>query len=199
MKFFRKISFGLILFLPAFARAADPGNIHGREKISETDQVKFSQESASAHMQELEERMFQLADLIRDVEPENAARLRMALKQSREELILEQMASVLDLLDGNKLEEALGKEKDILHKLQELRELLVTLDLDFRIKLERLKQFRKAMAELKKIIEEEKRQIGANEELAEGEPGDFDRSKADQEDNREVTDALAEQLDKAGA
>ncbi len=39
-------------------------------------------------MTELEERMFRLSEALRSLEPENASRLRLALKFSREELIL---------------------------------------------------------------------------------------------------------------
>ena len=57
--------------------------------VSDRDTIGFTQENVAAQMTELEERMFRLSEALRGLEPENASRLRLALKFSREELILE--------------------------------------------------------------------------------------------------------------
>ena len=57
-------------------------------------------------MTELEERMFRLSEALRGLEPENASRLRLALKFSREELILEQMRETHKLLKDAQLSKA---------------------------------------------------------------------------------------------
>ena len=57
-------------------------------------------------MNELEERMFRLAEALRSLEPENASRLRLALKFSREELILQQMKESQKLLKEAQLAKA---------------------------------------------------------------------------------------------
>ena len=54
-------------------------------------------------MTELEERMFRLSEALRSLEPENASRLKLALKFSREEPILQQMKETQGLLKGAQL------------------------------------------------------------------------------------------------
>ena len=66
--------------------------------VSDRDTIGFTQENVAAQMTELEERMFRLSEALRSLEPENASRLRLALKFSREELILEQMKETQKLL-----------------------------------------------------------------------------------------------------
>ena len=76
---------------PATPKAAAP---------SDRDTIGFTQENVAAQMTELEERMFRLSEALRGLEPENASRLRLALKFSREEQILEQMRETHKLLEG---------------------------------------------------------------------------------------------------
>ena len=68
--------------------------------VSDRDTIGFSQENVAAQMNELEERMFRLSEALLGLEPENASRLRLALKFSREEQILEQMRETHKLLEG---------------------------------------------------------------------------------------------------
>src|SRR5688500_9125854 len=53
--------------------------------VTEGDQVECQQKDASAQFQELEERMFRLAELIRESEPSDSARLLMGVQRAREE------------------------------------------------------------------------------------------------------------------
>ncbi len=50
---------------------------------SDRDTIGFNQENVAAQMNELEERMFRLSEALLGLEPENASRLRLALKFSR--------------------------------------------------------------------------------------------------------------------
>jgi len=50
--------------------------------VSDRDSIGFTQENVAAQMTELEERMFRLSEALRGLEPENASRLRLALKFS---------------------------------------------------------------------------------------------------------------------
>src|SRR4051794_40550022 len=59
--------------------------------VTDRDAIGFTQDNVAAQMTELEERMFRLSEALRGLEPENASRLRLALKFSREEQILDQM------------------------------------------------------------------------------------------------------------
>ena len=74
-------------------------------------------------MNELEERMFRLSEALRGLEPENASRLRLALKFSREEQILDQMRETHKLLKDAQLSKAETEIKELIAKLQHLRNL----------------------------------------------------------------------------
>src|SRR5262245_58305312 len=75
---------GLLALAPT-VRAAD------QPKVTAVDQIQFQQSNAQAQMQELQERMFRLAELTREAEPDDASRLLMAVRSAREQLIIEQM------------------------------------------------------------------------------------------------------------
>jgi hypothetical protein len=137
----------------------------------ERDSIGFTQENAAAQMTELEERMFRLSEALRTLEPENASRLGLALKFSREELILNQMKETHKLLKDAQLSKAETEVRELLAKLNHLRDLLLAENLDFQMKLTRLRQMREALAQLDRIIKEEKREMAwsrtADEQQAE--------------------------------
>ncbi len=103
--------------------------------------------------------MFRLSEALASLEPENASRLRLALKFSREELILAQMKETQGLLKEAQLAKAETESRELLAKLEHLRRLLLAEDLDFQMKLTRLRQMRETMAQLDRIINEEKREL----------------------------------------
>ena len=109
-------------------------------------------------MTELEQRMFRLAETIKELEAENSSRLMLGLKFAREELILLQMQQTKDLLKGLKLGEAVTEEKQLLAKLERLHELLLSNDLDFQLRLERLRLIREILRQLDVAIKEEDRE-----------------------------------------
>jgi hypothetical protein len=111
-------------------------------------------------MTELEERMFRLSEALRSLEPENASRLRLALKFSREEMILEQMRETHGLLKEAQLTKAETEVRELLAKLEHLRNLLLAENLDFQLKLARLRQMRETVSQLERIIKEERRELG---------------------------------------
>ena len=128
--------------------------------VSDRDTIGFSQQNAASQMNELEERMFRLSEALRGLEPENASRLRLALQFSREEQILDQMRETHKLLKEAQLSKAETEVKELIAKLQHLRNLLLAEDLDFQLKLARLRQMRETLAQLERIIVEEKRELG---------------------------------------
>ncbi len=128
--------------------------------VSDRDTIGFSQQNAAAQMNELEERMFRLSEALRGLEPENASRLRLALKFSREEQILEQMRENFKLLKDAQLSKAETETKELIAKLEHLRNLLLAEDLDFQLKLARLRQMRETLAQLDRIVKEERRELG---------------------------------------
>ena len=128
--------------------------------VSDRDTIGFSQQNAAAQMNELEERMFRLSEALRGLEPENASRLRLALKFSRDEQILEQMRETNKLLKEAQLTKAETEAKELLAKLEHLRNLLLAEDLDFQLKLVRLRQMRETLGQLDRILKEERRELG---------------------------------------
>lgn len=149
---------------PDAAKPVEPGKkaVDAPKAIGaalERDTINFTQENAAAQMTELEERMFRLSEALRGLEPENAARLGLALKFSREELILGQMKQTNQLLKEAQLAKAVTEVRELLAKLNHLRDLLLAENLDFQMKLARLRQMREALAQLDRIIKEEKREM----------------------------------------
>ena len=111
-------------------------------------------------MTELEERMFRLSEALRGLEPENASRLRLALKFSREELILEQMRDTHKMLKEAQLSKAETEVRELLAKLEHLRNVLLAEDLDFQLKLARLRQMRETLGQLERIVKDQRRELG---------------------------------------
>src|SRR5258706_15844921 len=118
---------------PATRPATGPAS-----KVSDAEQIEFLQKNVQAQMQELQERMFRLADMVRAAEPGDAAKLILALRRSREELILEEMKDVLDHLSQKDLGRATVETQEVIKKLERLKELLLSTDLDLQLALERI-------------------------------------------------------------
>jgi hypothetical protein len=169
------MTMGAVVPRPAWAQAkpesGQPGSVFDEEKekgaaapksatLSDRDTIGFSQQNVAAQMNELEERMFRLAEALRGLEPENAARLSLALKFSREEQILEQMRETHKLLKDAQLSKAETEVKELIAKLEHLRNLLLAEDLDFQLKLARLRQMRETLSQLDRIIKEQRRELG---------------------------------------
>jgi len=131
-----------------------PGGAADREVIG------FNQENAAGQMVELEERMFRLSEALRGLEPENASRLRLALKFSKEEFILEQMRETYKLLKDTQLTRAETEVRELLAKLEHLRDVLLAEDLDFQLKIARLRQLRETIGQLDRVVKEERRALG---------------------------------------
>src|SRR5947209_3623466 len=105
-------------------------------RVSDAEQIEFLQKNSQAQMQALQERMFRLAELTRATEPGDSAKLILALRRSREELILEEMKEVLDQLSQKNLGDATVKTQEVIVKLEKLKELLLSTDLDLQLALE---------------------------------------------------------------
>ena len=131
-----------------------------KASTSERAVIGFTQQNAASQMTELEERMFRLAEALRGLEPENASRLSLALRFSREELILEQMRETHKLLNDEQLNRAETESKELIAKLEHLRNLLLAEDLDFQLKLARLRQMRETLGQLDRIVKEQRRELG---------------------------------------
>lgn len=169
-------------------------------KVTEQDKIEFKQRKVNEHMKELEGRMFKLSELISKAEPDNARRLLRALEKSKEGLIVEDMDKVLAELRKSNLPKVSTESKELIKKLEELRELLVSTDLDLLLQLDRLKKLEEALKDVDKLITEQGRENNEagrlDQQQKEGkvDPRDIDQLKKDQEGNRKSTDSLKEKL-----
>lgn len=134
------------------------------DPVTPGEVLSFRQAKVAAEMNELEERMYRLSEALKALEPENSSRLMLGLKFAREELILHQMKDAQTMLGRLSLSEAAAEEKQLLSKLERLHELLLATDLDFQMRLERLRQLREVLRRLGKAIKEEDREL--NESLS---------------------------------
>ena len=188
---------------PQSASAQNPGGAEGvfdddaqapaaieTPEVGDRESIGFTQENVAAQMTELEERMFRLSEALRSLEPENASRLRLALNFSREELILQQMKQTSALLREAQLSSAETEARELLAKLEHLRKLLVAEDLDFQMKLARLRQMRETLDQIDRIIKEERRELAWSRSASEGQA-----TLSDLRDRRETLKALVEEQD----
>ena len=177
-------------------------------KVTPADQAQFHQKNAAAQMQELENRMFRLAELIRQTEPGDSARLLLGVRKAREQLIVEQMKEVLALIGQQKdLNKATEEQKRLIAKLEELKKLLLASENDLILQLERLKKMESALAKLDELVKEQKRQEAQSGQLAEEQKkaaaapaaSKFADAKTQQQQNRQGSEAVAQQVRELGA
>jgi hypothetical protein len=158
-----------------------------KSDVSENDKLQFTQKEIQALMQELQERMFHLAELTKQAEPDNSTRLLLALRKAREQLIIEQMREVLEQLNKKDMSKATADTKEVLRKLAELKALLIAADLELQLQLERLRQLQAAIRQLDLAIKDEKgqqsesgRMAGLMKKGSDVKPQDLDRAKQNQ-------------------
>jgi hypothetical protein len=192
-----------IALLGLFAVSPAVAATDAAAKVSPADQVQFQQKTVEAQMQELQERMFHLADLTRDSEPDDSSRLLMAFRKAREDLIIEQMRDCIEQLGHADLSKAAAEQEQILIKLNELKKLLTTTDLDLQMQLDKLKKLNDAIAKLDKGIKEERRLEKNSGELAAAKPPTTNPSalaapKSDQAANRKATETVAQTMKDLG-
>jgi hypothetical protein len=172
--------------------------------VSVSDQLQFEQKTAQTQMQELQERMYGLADLTRETEPDDSARLLLAVRKARENLIIEQMRDVIGQLSQADLSKASDEQTQVLAKLEELKKLLTSTDLDLQLQLERLRALTAAIAKLDGAIKEENRQKDQSGNLAQAQkagqldPKALNQPKQEQQQNRSATDAIAQTVKDLG-
>jgi len=183
----------------ARVRAAEPAS----EPVTTIDQVQFRQANAQAQMDELQNRMFRLANLTREAEPDDAVKLLMAVRTARQQLILEQMRTNLGLLNTKDFAHAADEQAQIIAKLEELKKLLTSGVGDLEMLLERLRAIDESIKKLDAATAEEKRQGNASGNLAAQQPKPADAKpsnlsnalnnlKQDQQQNRKATDNIAQ-------
>lgn len=138
-------------------------------EVTVAEQLSFREQQVAQEMAELEQRMYRLSEGLKKLEPENASRLMLGLKYAREELILHQMRETQAALSKMALKGAVDEQKQLLAKLERLQQLLLSTDLDFEMRLERLRQIRETLRRLEGVIKEESREERVSKKPAEAE------------------------------
>lgn len=201
MKSIARLAVGLSLFavLAARSMAAEATS------VTESDKLQFTQKEVQALMQELQERMFRLAELTKQAEPDNSTRLILALRKAREQLIIEQMQGILKELSTRDLTKATKETKDVIAKLNELKALLIATDLELQLQLERLRQLQAAIRGVDQAIKDEKREQADSAKLAglqkkgtDPKQQDLDKAKQDQAGNHKRTDGVSQLVKSIG-
>lgn len=203
-----RISLGMSRYLFAvLAAAATPGAIATASAADAPpqppvtiDQIRFQQSNAQAQMEELQNRMYRLAEATREAEPDDSAKLLMAVRAAREQLILERMRENLGLLGNKDYARAAEDQVQIIAKLEELKKLLTSGVSDLQMLLEKLRAIDQAIKKLDAATAEEKRQGKASGDLA-AKPADkkpLDNLKNDQAQNRKATDNIAQSVKTLG-
>ncbi len=151
----------LSLVLAACVRAAAPP----ASSAPARDPLAAKQEIVRDRMAQLEDRMFRLIEKIAESEPDQAERLRQALRKSRELLVRRHMDEVVRLLDERNLTEASDRQKALVRDLNAILKLLMenTADAEERRKaMESLKAFGERIA---KLLEEQRAHQKALQDL----------------------------------
>lgn len=115
------------------------------------DPLAAKEEIVRDRMAQLEDRMFRLLEKIAGSEPDQAERLRAALRRSRETLIRPRMEELVRLLDAGDFDEASERQKAVLRDLQAVLKLLTEDtgdDEQRRREIETLRAFRERIARL---------------------------------------------------
>jgi hypothetical protein len=174
-------------------------------KVTEAERLKFQQSAAAAQMQELQDRMFRLAELTRQAEPDDAAKLLLAVHRAREQLIIEQMKEIQDRIGSGDLGKTLEEQKEVLIKLEELKKLLLATDLDLQMKLEMLRKIQQSMDKLDAAIKEEQRQQEQTGQFTEQQKKEtklpenaLNNAQQEQQKNRQATDQIAQTMKELG-
>ena len=110
--------------------------------------------------------MHKLAEILEETEPENAVRLKEAVKAARENLIGGNMQKLIDALRTKKLDTAKGDAEKVVKSLRKMLEILTADETQFD---EDVREFRDLHAmdkELGKLIEAEKGALGKTRQVA---------------------------------
>ncbi|MBI3820537.1 MAG: hypothetical protein HY286_17740 [Planctomycetes bacterium] len=170
-----------------------------QERALSRPELEFVQRKAQANMKEIESRMQVLLEQIREAEPDHASRLLLVLQRSRENLIVDDMRDAEALINTDKFDEATERQRIVLKKLEELRQLLLSTNLDLFVKLNKLRQLKKLQAELAQASKDGEQNQKALEEIAAKGDAKTDADKKRLETQKELNQEQQRKLDELNA
>ena len=184
-----------MLLVCTLLRAGPQESTSSKSDVDKSRQLTFEQEKAVANMRELEDRMIKLAAQLRELEPEESARLLLGVERARDELILDRMEQVTKLLDDLDLVAASNQQDEVLKRLQALKEVLLSADLSLQLKLDQIESILEAQQSIEQLNAKEQQQMAATKraELA----GNDSRSlQAEELRNQDSAEDLQHQIEK---
>lgn len=142
-----------LLGLARLAVADEPDTTGGQNAVGDLAAIK--QAEARKKLQALEETMNRLSRLLETTEPDRAAKLRSAFRESRERLLREGMDRVVRFIEERKFYEALERQGSISGDLDELLSILLEKDIDPRELMRQIRRLRDVVQDLDAVIREE--------------------------------------------
>ncbi len=119
------------------------------------DLAKVKEEEAREKLERLEETMDRLSRLLSQTEPQNAAKLKLAFRESRDRLLREGMDRIVKYLKERKLDRAIEEQGQVKVNLEEILSILLEKDIDPRELLKHIRRLRDLVQALDKVIEDE--------------------------------------------
>ncbi|HVR73460.1 MAG TPA: hypothetical protein VMT52_03975, partial [Planctomycetota bacterium] len=134
------------------------------------DLAKVKEEEAREKLERLEDTMDRLAQAIAATEPQNAAKLKLAFRESRDRLLREGMDRVVKYLEEKKLDRAIAAQGDVRVNLEEILAILLERDIDPRELLKHIRRLRDIVKDLDQVVKEETSEKMASDEAHEAGP-----------------------------
>ncbi|MEE8170280.1 MAG: hypothetical protein V3T70_07010, partial [Phycisphaerae bacterium] len=125
---------------------------------SEEQQLAARQRFVRDRIAELEDRMFKLADVLRQTDPGQAERLKAAFVELRDRMLRRRMAEVADLLEAGRFSDATESQSVLSQDLEQLLRILLNDADDFDQQQARIERLRRMRQALERIIDEQARQ-----------------------------------------
>lgn len=182
------LSWGGMLASPASLVAQDSA---GESEADESGEVSLdtSQQAISRRYKRFEETLLRMAELMRKTDPDRAALLRRVIGKSKEQMITVRMDRLVELLDSNRLGDALQQQDDLIVELISLLDLLGSED--------RAKEIEEEKQRLKDLIRNVDRLIGKEKSLRAGTErgGSMQNLQQRQADLADETNKLGKKID----
>ncbi len=155
---------GLLFAQPALvgaagedAKPATPTKAADKPATKSTTPAGIQQEHVAQRLKLLEERFIELAEALKENEPDQAARLIEALQHAKQNLLRHRMLEIAKQLDGGELQQASDKQKQVTEDLRRLIDIL-TKDPSRLDELQaRIDQLERWKAQVQDLIDDENR------------------------------------------
>ncbi|MFA7003497.1 MAG: hypothetical protein WC429_05615, partial [Verrucomicrobiia bacterium] len=165
---------------------------------SSSREIAFKQQHLRERYEEIEQQLGRLGELLAASDPDGAARIRSALKASRDGVVLSELQEVIQSLLASKTKTAAERQARVIEQFQRVLQLLQGQELSWEELQKRLANLQQLRDTLEKIIERqqklEKQSGEAMKAEAEGkhaDPAALDKQKGEQAATRGDTEKTA--------